>query len=73
MQPHEQDSDANHPFLLLWPETYLLVCSLVDPATRRNGEREREHEVGEVSPEIIYQDEKWANTEERLDSCHVGV
>eukprot|EP01050_Picozoa_sp_SAG11_P009393 SAG11_NODE_878_length_6760_cov_22.303558_2_plen_211_part_00 len=49
----DQDSDANHPFLLLWPEIYLIVYSLIDPATRRNGESPTDMELGTVPAEVL--------------------
>eukprot|EP01050_Picozoa_sp_SAG11_P010819 SAG11_NODE_1106_length_5841_cov_44.770986_3_plen_149_part_00 len=64
----DQDSDANHPFLLLWPEIYLIVCSLIDPATRRNGESPTDMELGTVPAEVLNAYAKWAVQEEKLNS-----
>eukprot|EP01050_Picozoa_sp_SAG11_P046060 SAG11_NODE_23331_length_390_cov_5.113402_1_plen_86_part_01 len=62
------DDDTSHPFLLLWPEVYLLICSLVDSASRRGGELSTDLELGEVPESIVFKDAKWAETEGKLNS-----
>ena len=68
ISPDDQDSDASHPFLLIWPEVYLVVCSLIDPTTRRLGDHVSEYELGTVPTEVLDSDAKWAIQEEKLNS-----
>ena len=68
ISPDDQDSDASHPFLLLWPEVYLVVCSLIDPTTRRLSSLVSEYELGTVPSEVLDSDAQWAKQEEKLNS-----
>ena len=68
ISPDDQDSDASHSFLLLWPEVYLVVCSLIDPTTRRLSSLVSEYELGTVPSEVLDSDAQWAKQEEKLNS-----
>eukprot|EP01051_Picozoa_sp_SAG22_P002291 SAG22_NODE_101_length_20519_cov_15.588002_7_plen_141_part_00 len=61
----DMDSDTSHPFLLLSPESYVLVCNLAQTELR---ESECTEPTAEVPIDIITRDTKWSKQETRMHS-----